>query len=617
MYLFTEKEQPYGLLSNFATTPIHIDGTWWQSVNEYIFTNMVTNPLMKQKMRRDALTTLDPFSSLEDIESDFLHKKFIDGLKVALNSAINERPDLQNMLETSSSITYRDEREIEDFLNQKRNELLDRRHIFPLMRTKRIIDGVTRALKAGRRIIPSSTLVDLKEYETALPPPDIKEDDEIFSHLHELVPYIQFKIDNEHVVKQYKKELESFKKYLFDQYITNKLMVDYPDLDEEDYQDAREQLFEDMGTGALVVFMDDIYKLFLDGKLPDEVLQSVEAPPKEPDLHFVSKGLHEIKIKSESHPLSPYGMGQVFIDGIEYRSPLHYTYGEMMNLLRIPIDINAIRKDELSAAFQWYHSDYLAKTRRMYADEGIKAKLVKYPVLVHLLKTTGNQEILWGDTSDPILGVGRDGKGENAVGQILMKYRTSMNPQDRRVSSYASPMDNIFVKQWALMRLEDLYNSMNTMVNPTTGSLEDLYRFPTSNSDNKFKGLDPADRRIIAASFPELTDEMLMIAWPLMYPQMYVIKRLTDSNLVNVIVKAQEIYLGEVPTNDEKHAVNKYLQEYFGRHSDNMKLNNSADFAGRILSGNKYTKVQSSYDIFSYALNPRVFYWLDLAKAEN
>ena len=618
MYLFNEKEQPYGLLSNFAITPIYIKGTWWQSVNEYIFTNMVTDTSMKQRMRREIYTTIEPYLLLEEIENEVWGKKFLEGLKVALSAKIEERPELQNMIKKSSWISYKSELELEDFFNQKRNELLDREEKFSMIRIKRIIDGVTKALRTGVKIDPSSTLAELKEYETMLPPSNIKEDDEIFSHLHELVPYIQFKINTEPIVNNYLKSLKTFKLNVFDKYLINKLRLEYPDLEEKYYPDARTQMLETMDNNEIDNLIDNIYTLFLDGELHAEVIQAVGNPPQNPELNFVSKGVREITITNRTHPLSPYRSDPVFIHGIKYHSVLHYTYGEMLKEIGIRIDVNSIKINELTKAFRFYYREYLTKNLWMYAEIGIKAKLKHYTVLGHLLKTTGNQEIIWGDISDPVLGVGKDGKGENIVGQSLMKYRDSMTVPDKKVSSYLSPMHNIFVKQWVLMRLGDIYNSMTALIKPTTDSLADLYRFPQSNIGknwyDRFSGLYPQDRQILADSFPELTDELLAIAWPLMYTQIYVIKRLNDSELVNIMVKAQEIYLGKVPSTDEKHTVTTYFQNYFTRHRDNMKLNDSTSFIGRILSGNKYTKVQSSYDTFSYALNPRVFYWLDLAK---
>lgn len=616
MYLFDDKEEPYGILSNLANTPFYVKKNLWTTVNQYIYTNMVTDPSMKEIMKRDVLTTTDPYSLLKYMEDEYWDKKFFDGLKVALNVLIDRNTDLQNMLKGSSRVRFKDEPKMENFLNEKRTELLARTSgaFFPTPRVKRIIYGVSKALKAGEKIDPNSTLNDLKEYDTNLPPYDIDDKDEIFSHLHELIPYIQFKIKNETVVRNYRQKLARFKKELFNQYLLNKLRIDYPGHEEEYYLNELDNLLKTMDKSFDTSVIDGIYKLFLDGKLADKVLESIGAPPDEPDLRFVPPTKKEIQINPDS-PLYPYTMGEVDINGVRYRSPLHYTYGELMNILTIPIVINDYAKDELGHVFNWHYNEYLSKNLRILADIGIKSKLETYTVLIHLLKTT-KDHIVWGDT-DPVLGVGKDGNGENAVGDILMFYRYNWEPINRPVSSYLSPMHNIFVRHWALMRLDDIYNSMNTMIAPSTDSLEDLYRFPKSNQDNKFEGLHPEDRKIIGEALPELSDEMLKIAWPLMFPQIYVITMLTDFDLVNAVVRAQEIYLGKVPSDTDKDDVNKYLQQYFTRNLSNMKLNTSASFVGRILSGNKYTKVVSSDDIFKVALNPRIFYWLDLSKAEN
>lgn len=617
MHLFTEKEQPYGLLSNFAATPFNVEGTWWQTVNEYIFVNMLSDSTMKERMRRELQRTVEPAIVFEEMENEIWRRKFIEGLKVVLNSVINSRRDLQKMLIVSNGVSFKDEDELEDFLNEKRDELLDRKEVIPVHRAKRIIEGVTRALRAGKNINPRKTISELKEFEIAVSS-SISEDDEALNHSNDIIPYLNFKLETEQETQAYIQKLDSFKNLVFDKYLDNKLRVDYPGLPLEDYATAKAQQFEGLDKFERSNMINSVYDLYLEGKLAQEILQTVgDAPSVNPNLAYVPPWGGELRIKSNSHPLSPYGMGQVVVDNMLFRSAIHYAYWQMFNTLGAPQrpDLDRFRKEDLKGLFEIHHRNDMKIKLKDFADTAIRTKLEKYPVLTHLLKTTGDDPILWADYSDPVLGIGRDGKGDNGVGEILMNYRERLNPRDRRISEdYLSPMANIFLKEWVFMRLTDIHNSMGTMINPTSEDLQDLYRFPQSNSENVFQGLDPADRRILGMALPEITDDVLKTAWPLVYPQMYVLKRLTDINLVNVIVKAQNLYMGKVPSNDEKHAVRMYLQEYFARHEKNMKLNNSAAFSGRILSGWKFNNVHSLHDIFSEALNPRVFYWFDIAK---
>ena len=80
---------------------------------------------------------------------------------------------------------------------------------------------------------------------------------------------------------------------------------------------------------------------------------------------------------------------------------------------------------------------------------------------------TGNNELLWKDPYDDILGNGFSGGGENFIGRYLTELRTNLyNKQD--ISEDISPNDiskitenDIFMRSWVEMRLKDICKVAN------------------------------------------------------------------------------------------------------------------------------------------------------------
>lgn len=610
MRLFSEKEQPYGLLSNFAKTALRINRSIWGTVNEYIYFNAMPFQFIRDRMGKELPYTTEPFILLQSVCAEFWDETYMDGLKTAMRYAIHQNDKLRSILVDGSSIIFVGNEELGNFLNDMRIELRQTQEVFPRLKSIRIIDGVTKALREGKDIRHKG-INDLQHYETNRQPSDLQEDDEIFSHLDELVPYIKFRLDNEHTFKDYAWRKELFQRELFNKYLTHKIKTEHPEV--HNYDTVMKEFISYVGKDEITFMKDRIYELFLKGQLAQELMAQVGPPPVKPQISFKSKS--DVIIDNDRHPLSPFGgMGSVKIDHKVYRSPIHYAYSKMLAMLNITEDVTGKHPRELPEMFQWYENEFKRNSLLKNAQVAIRIKLETYPVLLHLLKTTKNNDIFWGDFTDPILGVGPDGNGENIVGVTLMKMR-SLHAVHK---SYSSPMANIYIRQWVLMRLDDIHNSMKTMIQPNIQYLEDLYRFPLCKElPDELQGLDMEDYTVIKAAHPEMSEDVLKVAWPLIYPQLHVISKLSDEDLVHTMVSAQELYLNKVPTNEEKDLVNKHFQSYFKKHADNMKLNNSASFAGRILSGNKFTRVQSSYDIFSSALNPRVFYWLNIATSKN
>jgi len=93
--------------------------------------------------------------------------------------------------------------------------------------------------------------------------------------------------------------------------------------------------------------------------------------------------------------------------------------------------------------------------------------------LQDLLLATGNKHIIWNDRDDPILGIGKDGKGDNYVGKRLMKLRQRFG-KERKGDELAEIttddittflQNNAFMNSWLQIRVIDTCRVINTLRN--------------------------------------------------------------------------------------------------------------------------------------------------------
>jgi len=91
--------------------------------------------------------------------------------------------------------------------------------------------------------------------------------------------------------------------------------------------------------------------------------------------------------------------------------------------------------------------------------------------LQNLLLKTENNEIIWKDYKNNILGIGKNNKGENFVGKYLMKLRDDiLKKQGEENLSLVSEenisdlvQNDIFIQNWLRMRIEDMVNIAKKM----------------------------------------------------------------------------------------------------------------------------------------------------------
>lgn len=121
------------------------------------------------------------------------------------------------------------------------------------------------------------------------------------------------------------------------------------------------------------------------------------------------------------------------IDGITYKTNEHYFQSKKfsdadMDYAQKVIDAETPKKakslgrgNSTNLRPDWN----TARVDIMY--EGLKAKFTQNEDLRNLLLSTHKKELIENNKADAFWGCGRDGKGKNMLGQLLMKLRDELN----------------------------------------------------------------------------------------------------------------------------------------------------------------------------------------------
>jgi len=103
--IFDPKENPFGSLSNNSKHPMKLDDKQWQSVTNYIYANMLTNPMHIEEVRR--------ISSTKDVKTrfDLLHTQEINdvtmkAMEIALTVKFENKKLAEKLISTDNSPIY-------------------------------------------------------------------------------------------------------------------------------------------------------------------------------------------------------------------------------------------------------------------------------------------------------------------------------------------------------------------------------------------------------------------------------------------------------------------------------------------------------------------------------
>jgi len=118
---------------------------------------------------------------------------------------------------------------------------------------------------------------------------------------------------------------------------------------------------------------------------------------------------------------------------------------------------------ELQVVYQTEYDRFQRTYRIRLAQQALNLKF-NVPMFAEVLKTTGSDNIVWGDRQDSILGIGPDGSGENWVGNYLMILRKNIsdeiNPTTLTLGNLSTVLDNNnTIYMWATSYLKDIINA--------------------------------------------------------------------------------------------------------------------------------------------------------------
>jgi predicted NAD-dependent protein-ADP-ribosyltransferase YbiA (DUF1768 family) len=490
-------------------------------------------------------------------------------------------------------------------------------------------------------------------------PSQYERTDPVFQHLNMLIPYLkaELKLKNSKEWKDYEREVQQFKDHLLRTSLEHILKTEYPhlspdmynsaiaqqlavnpedvegfrirpkeidrelqeelegkmpelrsamasrhsELDPSKYGEAIEQQME-ANKEMIDDMKDALYQSYLAGEIEREVLDELSFEPRERPKITLKKPKKILYLEDDDVLMPLNEKFSIKSDGKKYKSVLRYGYQKLFDEFNIKYDANIIPIDELPRAFESGLDHYIRSTLIGNAEQVLHAKFAKYSEAFRLLEMTRDQELIWNDVEDPILGSG----GENVVGKILMKIRMSkLHTQRKSMSEYKHFTDNLFFRQWILMRMGDLVNTYFSLTSLDLNILQDIYKCPLAIPQE----LSYRDRQVIRDNV-NVSDKIIKQLWRLVFPQIYPLFKFYERDALDIMFKAQEKFMRDATTFDKEN-VFKYFSQLFTKYSDKIRFTNAAEFTGTIVSGHA-VKIYSKSTMFSEANDRRIVYWADL-----
>lgn len=131
-----------------------------------------------------------------------------------------------------------------------------------------------------------------------------------------------------------------------------------------------------------------------------------------------------------NHPLSSYSKYPIELDGAEWLSVEHYYQGmkfadsELRDLIRCT-DHPEKAKEQAKANKGMVRKDW-PKIREVMMTRAVYIKCRTHEAVTKALLDTGDQRIVETSQYDYFWGCGRDGRGHNAFGKVLMAVRDKL-----------------------------------------------------------------------------------------------------------------------------------------------------------------------------------------------
>ncbi|ASZ85116.1 136R [Cherax quadricarinatus iridovirus] len=620
--ILSPSAQPFGLLSNKAITDFSIGSTeipeakyafkrgTWKTVNQYVFVNMFKDEVYRQQMsenlQRNVYTNMTHFHMLKD--NEIYNRAILKGLseRFAQNPALRAR-----LYETRGKQLVLNRKDILSLLNNLRLQNKDfvfdpkTKQEYPRSEVLGVIQGVKDKLKQDpSSILDMTDYVNLRKYKTTSRE-EIPLNDEIYLNINYIVPIIKFRLRE----KLWQVELNKFKDHLLDVVLNYILETEYPDVDPSQYELAKKQQMDIQKN--VEIYKNQLYDLYLNGKnendhifnrlkfTPDLTLENIGKTYEELNKNMLYPELNIDKVYiSDNDPFLPEYMENVKVDGKDYRSVVHYAFAQMIqNLVDInyspgieTADVNAFQSiSDLKQAYKKIKTDWINFTMQRNGEIATNKKLQTYPTIAVLLRYTRDAHLVWGDRSDPVLGMGNDNKGQNSMGLFLehmrYEYRNDQIP-NIHLSSLSSISENIWLRSWLMAFADDIKNTYNMLSNPTTEMLAYIYKLKPVYSK-------PSVRDVGTLHHVGLDNKAIDIIYPIISSKFSMMNKLYEGEVLNVetglYFDEKNAYRGKNSQykRDLKLAID-YLQNLHIKLRNNINRNT---FAISVLANRKTDKI--------------------------
>ena len=306
-------------------------------------------------------------------------------------------------------------------------------------------------------------------------------------------------------------QLNNIKQKVFDIYVDNLISKNYPNLPKDRYTEAKKIEFDTLNYLEYDILKDKVYELFKSKLLPEivintinltvnmdlvpenkiqsiegmDVLQMIMTTKKDDNISIEFKAYSTYE-ETPYYVFSPLIYTNMLeINGLNYPTVMHYIVTNLFASLPNVQNINEAHKyllinlegsnsdnlnyDSYENLFYKFESEKFNQEvlqRKKLASIGINKKFEDIG-LKELLIATGDNDIIWNDPYDDILGVGFSKGGENFVGKYLGDLRNNLKQQQDEIENLSTKdigkllENDIFMRSWSDMRLNDICKIIN------------------------------------------------------------------------------------------------------------------------------------------------------------
>ena len=591
MFIYSEQARPYGLLSNFAYTPINYEGETWNRASDFIYGKFFQpGPYRDQIIAYEGIDLNNLFYKLVD---KLLQTTFDEALAKGVLERLNSNLQMRQNLLRYSRVILPDYPNLEETYNNwltgGDQDTADK---------KRLVSGLLHAIKVGFNISDDAPLEDVQHYKAQTS--NLKDNDPALKYGADLIPYLKHRA-------KFEEQLRLFKKKILTQLLNFVIKQEQPDVKDLNY--VRQEQLSKMTPDQVEILTENAYQRYLQGHLSHLKLE--RAPQEQPFkrtsvLNLSSNWKHPLYIYAEIPLVMSVGD-----QNRTFKSIIHYAYSQMFQVLGVNLNVSRFNLHDLENIFERerYNSlrDLLIRTTEVALD----LKFTQHPSLMTLLKLT-DEPLYWADRDDFILGTA-DGQGENVVGKYLMYIRGQRQVPSQPVINDPI-LEDIYLKTWITDRFKDVFNTLTLFKVPAASMLpilRQLYGIP------KLTGTSPVEcppelQSDLANLLPNYSEVKFDLVWELLSDLIYVLLHLDVSYRVKLVVKSQEKLMD--PKAKVEDSALKFLTSFYDEHRQLIKVNSQYTFAADVTSMWP-THGKGPYNVFSDAKAPRIKYFAELEEA--